>query len=153
MIFSTGTRRRDSGAAKAAAMVLMLAMLTACASNPFGGQPDQTAATPPPPPPPPAPPPPAPPPVDLSGKWKLSVAGSGGCVMTLGDNPGATDGSVAPAGGCPGNFFTSRKWTYEHDKLIIRNHKSEVLVELSFDNGSFAGQGISGGGTITLARP
>jgi hypothetical protein len=145
-----------AGAARALAVVLMLAALAGCASSDRlgGGQPaDQAAATPPSPAPPPPPPtPPAPPPVDLAGKWKLAVAGSGGCFMTLTDNPGAAEGAVAPAGGCPGNFFTSRKWTYEHDRLIIRDHKGEVLVELAFDNGRFAGKDLSGG-AITLVRP
>ncbi len=111
-----------------------------------GGQPDQTSA-----PAPAPPPPPAPPPVDLAGKWKLAVAGGGACAVTFGGSTGASDGSIAPAGGCPGNFFTSRKWTYEHDNLVIRNHKGEVLVELSFVNGHFEGQAV-GGGTASLTR-
>jgi hypothetical protein len=81
----------------------------------------------------------------------MSVAGGGGCVMTLGDTTGAAEGSVAPAGGCPGNFFTSRKWTFEHDRLIIRNHKGEVLVELSFTGGRFEGQATNGAG-VSLTR-
>ena len=64
--------------------------------------------------------------------------------MTLGDTPGAAEGSIAPAGGCPGNFFTSRKWTYEHDMLIIRDHKGELLVELAFANGRFEGKTTNG---------
>jgi hypothetical protein len=71
--------------------------------------------------------------------------------VTLGDAAGASEGSVAPAGGCPGKFFTSRKWTFEHDRLIIRDHKGEVLVELSFADGRFQGQG-TGGAAITLTR-
>jgi len=74
--------------------------------------------------------------------------------MTFTDAPGAIEGSIAPTGGCPANFFTSRKWTYEHDMLIIRNHKSEALAELSFTTGRFQGQPTGGGGgSITLARP
>lgn len=72
--------------------------------------------------------------------------------MTLGASAGAAEGSVAPAGGCPGNFFTSRKWAYDHDLLIVRNHKGEVLAELSFADGRFTGQ-VTGGGAVTLARP
>jgi hypothetical protein len=141
-------------AARVVAVTLLLATLGACASTDRfgGGQPDQTAAATPPAPPEPPPPPP-PPPVDLAGKWKLSVAGGGSCAMTFGNNPAAAaEGTVAPAGGCPGNFFTSRKWTFEHDMLIIRDHKGEVLVELSFADGRFAGQAINGGGAITLSR-
>ncbi len=99
----------------------------------------------------PPPPPPSPPPIDLAGRWRLA-AGSGACVMTLTATPGAREGTIAPAGGCPGNFFTSRKWTFEHDMLIIRDHKSEALAELSFSAGHFQGQ-ATGGGSITLARP
>jgi len=81
----------------------------------------------------------------------MSVTSGGGCVMALGDTAGAAEGSVAPAGGCPGNFFTSRKWTFEHDKLIIRNHKGEVLAELSLANGRFEGK-TTNGAAVSLAR-
>jgi len=146
--------RRGAEVAKAAILMLVLAALAACTSTErFGGQPDQTVATAPPPAPPP-PPPPAPPPVDLAGKWKLSAAGGGSCAVTFGNNPAAVnEGTVAPAGGCPGNFFTSRKWAFDHDMLIIRDHKDQVLVELSFTDGRFTGQAVNGGSAITLGRP
>ena len=144
----------SAGGTKAAAIILCLVPialgLSACTSaDRFGGgQPDQASA----PAPAPTPPsPPTPPPVDLAGKWKLSAAGGGTCPMTFGGSTGASDGSIAPAGGCPLNFFTSRKWSYEHDRLVIRNHKGEVLVELSFANGHFEGQ-AGGGGAVSLTR-
>jgi len=141
----------SAGGIKAAAILLVLipvlAVLSGCTNTErLGGGPDQTSV------PPPAPPPPAqpsPPPVDVAGKWKLSVAGSSACVMTFGGSTGASDGSIAPAGGCPGSFFTSRKWSYEHDRLVIRNHKGEVLVELSFAGGHFEGQGSNGAVSLT----
>ena len=71
--------------------------------------------------------------------------------MTFGDVAGAAEGSIAPAGGCPGNFFTSRKWTYEHDMLIIHDHKGETLAQLSFAADRFEGTSNSGG-AITLGR-
>ena len=131
----------------AACLVLLLLVLNGCTSTSRLGGPDQAAA-----PPPTTPPPPAltPPPVDLAGKWRLSVAGGSACAMTFGGSTGASDGSIAPAGGCPGNFFTSRKWSYENDKLVIRNHKGEVLTQLSFANGHFEGQAAAG--PVTLAR-
>jgi Protease inhibitor Inh len=131
-----------------AAALLALASLTACASNErFGGPPPETAATAAPAPPSPA----QPPPVDLAGRWRLSAAGGSACVMTFGATPGAMEGSIAPAGGCPGSFFTSRKWTFEHDKLVLRDHKGEVLSELGFTNGHFEGHG-PGGVAISLTR-
>jgi hypothetical protein len=71
--------------------------------------------------------------------------------MKLGNNPGATQGTVAPEGGCPGNFFTSRKWTFEHDTLIIRDHKGESLAQLTFADGRFSGQSTDGK-TMTLSH-
>jgi Protease inhibitor Inh len=71
--------------------------------------------------------------------------------MTFGDAPGASQGTIAPAGGCPGNFFTSRKWTFEHDMLIVRDHKGEPLAQLAYTGGHFEGQATNGG-TITLSR-
>jgi hypothetical protein len=140
-------KHRRASVAKAVAILLVLAALAACTSTDRfgGGQPEQAAAAPTPPPPP------QPPPVDLAGRWKLSVAGGAACFMTFGATPGAAEGTVAPAGGCPGNFFTSRKWTYEHDRLILRDHKGEVLVELAFATGRFEGQ-VPNGGSISLAR-
>jgi hypothetical protein len=131
-------------------LALVLAAVSACTStHQFGdAQPEQTAAAAP----PPAPPPPQPPPVDLAGKWKLLMTGGGACLMTFAATPGTAEGSIAPAGGCPGNFFTSRKWTYERDTLIIQDHKGQALVQLSFSAGRFEGQ-ATGGGAMTLARP
>jgi hypothetical protein len=142
----------SAGGMKAAAIFLVLipvlAGLSGCTSSErLGGGPDQASLPPPAPPPPPQL---SPPPVDVAGKWKLSVAGSSACVMTFGGSTGASDGSIAPAGGCPGSFFTSRKWSYEHNNLVIRNHKGEVLVELSFAGGHFEGQGSNG--TVSLTR-
>ena len=130
----------------ATCVTLLLLALGGCTTSHPGGGPDQAAA------PPTTPPPPilTPPPVDLAGKWRLSVAGGSACAMTFGGSTGASDGSIAPAGGCPGNFFTSRKWSYENDKLVIRNHKGEVLTQLSFANGHFEGQAAAG--PVTLAR-
>jgi hypothetical protein len=89
--------------------------------------------------------------LDLAGKWKLSAAGGGACVMTFSEVPGASDGTVAPAGGCPGNFFTSRKWTFEHSMLIIRDHKGEPLAQLSLSAEHFEGQATNGG-ELSLSR-
>ena len=82
------------------------------------------------------------------------MVGGGACLMNFTDPPGAAEGWIAPTGGCPADFFTSRKWTFEHDVLIIRDHKGEALAELSFATGRFEGHPTgSSGGSITLARP
>jgi len=140
----SGANRRS---AIAAGLLLSLGAVGACTTTPqLTAAPSEQAQ----PSPPPAPPP-QPPPIDLAGRWRLA-AESGACLMTIAATPGAAEGTIAPAGGCPGSFFTSRKWTFEHDMLIIRDHKSEALAELSFSAGRFQGQ-ATGGGPVTLAKP
>ena len=145
-------KHRSAAGFKVVALLCALAALGACTNMArFGGAPETAAAPPPAPATAPEPALAQPPPVDLAGKWKLSGAG-GACLMTLTDEPGSTDGKIAPAGGCPGNFFTSRKWSYDHNMLIIRDFKGQALAELSFAAGHFEGQ-ASGSGAMTLARP
>jgi len=71
------------------------------------------------------------PPVALAGRWTLSSTGAGSCAMTFGAVADASEGTIAPAGGCPFNFFTSRKWTYSEAGLVIRDHNAQVLAQLT----------------------
>ncbi len=142
--FAMGQKGMWHGIAGAAAVTLAVMMLAGCASEPKP-EPQVAAA------PAPAPPPPSPPPTDMAGRWHFTAAAGGGCFMTLGSTPGASQGTIAPEGGCPGSFFTSRKWTFEHDNLIVRDHKGQTLAQLSFTGGHFEGQDNSGG-TVTLSH-
>jgi hypothetical protein len=89
------------------------------------------------------------PPSDLAGRWTLSSAGTASCAMTLGAVQGATEGTIAPAGGCPFNFFTSRKWTYNETGLTIRDHNAQSLAQLTpagpnrFEGKTTAGQEVA----------
>jgi len=155
----TRIKGQSASGTKVAALVCALAALAACTNTARfgGGEPETTAAPPPamaapaaaaPEPASPAQPPPA----DLAGRWKLSATGGGACVVTFGDSGGAAAGTVAPAGGCPGNFFMSRKWTFEHDTLTIHDYKGQALGELALTGDHFEGKDTNGG-AITLARP
>jgi hypothetical protein len=111
------------------------------------------------PPPPPAPaaqaaarPVPTPPPVEMAGRWQLTSTAGGACAMTFAATPGSGEGTVAPEGGCPGKFFTSRRWVYDRDTLVIRDHKGEPLGRLAFSPPArFEGQ-AGPGETISLSR-
>jgi Protease inhibitor Inh len=95
---------------------------------------------------------PAPPPVNLAGKWTLSSTGAGSCAMTFGAQPEAADGTIAPAGGCPYNFFTSRKWSYTSAGLMIRDHNAQTLAQLQpVGEGRFEGK-TNAGQDIALSR-
>ena len=84
-------------------------------------------------------------PVDLAGRWLLSSPGGGQCAVTFGSAAAtAAEGTIAPAGGCPGKFFTSRKWTYDQAGLTIRDHKGQPLAQLSGEGASFQGKATSG---------
>jgi hypothetical protein len=89
------------------------------------------------------------PPVNLAGRWTLSTPGGSSCAFTLTATADATEGTIAPAGGCPLNFFTSRKWTYEDTGLVIRDHNAQSLAQLAqtapnrFEGTATAGQAIA----------
>jgi hypothetical protein len=95
-------------------------------------------------------PPPAPS-VNMAGRWTLATPGGAGCGMNFGNEPGAQEGTIAPAGGCPGNFFTSRHWTLEKGVLTIADHQFRPLARLTLANGNFSGKS-NAGAAVTLTR-
>jgi hypothetical protein len=91
------------------------------------------------------------PPEPMAGRWVLA-SGPTQCGMNFGGTPEAPEGTIAPEGGCPGNFYTSRKWTYEPGGLVIRDHNGAVLAQLALAGpGRFEGKATAGT-PITLAR-
>jgi Protease inhibitor Inh len=84
----------------------------------------------------------------MAGRWMLS-SGGGSCAMNFAGAAGAGEGTIAPEGGCPGNFFTSRKWAFEGEALILRNHLGENLAQMRvatpdrFEGQTAAGQPLS----------
>jgi hypothetical protein len=102
---------------------------------------------------PPAGPVAKPPPANMAGRWTLAATGSTSCGMTFGaNNPDATEGTIAPGGGCPFNFFTSRKWNYTEAGLTLRDHTAQTLVQLvPAGPNRFEGK-TNGGQEIALSR-
>jgi len=95
---------------------------------------------------------PTPPPVDMAGRWQLASTAGGACAMVFTASAGSGEGTIAPQGGCPGKFFTSRRWVYDQDALVIRDHKGEPLARLAFSPPArFEGQAAPGE-TISLSR-
>jgi hypothetical protein len=89
------------------------------------------------------------PPVNLAGRWTLSSTGTTSCAMTFAAAQDASDGTIAPAGGCPFNFFTSRKWSYSEAGLTIRDHNAQGLAQLTpagpsrFEGKTASGQDVA----------
>jgi hypothetical protein len=132
-----GPRRRTAGIV----LLAMVATLAGCANDrPTGGSSDTPGARAPGSAP------------NMTGRWTLSSPGAGSCAMAFGGAVGAGEGTIAPEGGCPGNFFTSRKWSFERDALVIKNHLGEALAQLkTADAGRFDGQSTAGQ-QVTLSR-
>lgn len=84
-----------------------------------------------------------PPPEPMGGRWQLAAPGVSQCTMNFG--AGEAEGTIAPEGGCPGNFFTSRKWSYEQGALVIRDHNGQPLGQLALAApGRFDGKATNG---------
>jgi hypothetical protein len=67
---------------------------------------------------------------DMMGRWLLATQGATTCAMNFASAAGSREGTIAPEGGCPGKFFTSRQWSFEQNAVIIRNHAGEMLAQL-----------------------
>jgi len=112
---------------------------------------------------------PTPPPVDMAGRWLLASTEGRKCSMTFGASPAANapaakppaasgsatgaPGTIAPEGGCPGKFFTSRSFVFNQTgALVIRDHTGAPLGQLTMaGSGRFEGQGADGQ-ALTLTR-
>ena len=92
------------------------------------------------------------PPEPMAGRWQLAAVGASQCNMNFGGTPEAGEGTIAPEGGCAGNFYTSRKWTFEQGSLVIRDHTGAPLGQLALAGPSrFEGKATNGQQLI-LAR-
>ena len=112
-----------SPALRAPALLLTIMTVAACTGDRFSGFefPGSSTTRP------------SQPAINLTGRWMLSSPNRGQCHITFTGIGGvkATEGAIAPEGGCPGNFYTSRKWTLEQGNVIIRDHNGEQLAQLT----------------------
>ena len=122
-------------AVRAAIGVLVVLTLTGCAGEQLSL--DSPAQTP----------------VDdsVTGRWILSSPNSPSCGLEFGGAAGARAGSLAPDGGCPGNFYMSRRWAIEGGVLTITGQESQPLAQLKVVGTRFEGQS-SAGAPVTLSR-
>src|SRR5258708_7951638 len=86
---------------------------------------------------------PAPADASLTGRWILSAPNAPSCGLEFRGGPGARNGNVAPDGGCPGNFYTSRHWAMESGSLTITDSENELLAQFKLDGGRLEGHSAS----------
>ncbi len=90
---------------------------------------------------------------DMSGHWVLAAPNAPPCGMEFHGVPGQFQGTINPEGGCPGNFFTSKRWTFMQDTLTltIADQNDQPLAQLSLGDGRFSGKSTAGM-PVTLSR-
>ena len=123
------------------ALLTTALVVAGCTGNPFGEKRPATpavAVT-------------AVPTVNMAGRWRLVSANGGACGMTL-TAPAAAEGAIRPEGGCPANFFTSRRWVFEQGSLVIQDHNRKTLLAMKQNAaGRFEGT-LPSGEVIWLER-
>jgi hypothetical protein len=88
----------------------------------------------------------------MGGRWQLAAPGLSQCAMNFGAGAGDSEGTIAPEGGCPGNFYTSRKWSFEQGSLVLRDHTGAPLGQFAREApGRFEGKATNGQ-ALTLTR-
>jgi predicted small lipoprotein YifL len=121
--------------ARIAGAVVMLSTLAACAGNQ-------------------GPTPPLPlPQADMAGRWTLAAPNAPACGMEFTVGPGRQEGIVVPEGGCPGQFYTSHRWSFAEDTqtLTISDEENAPLAQLKPAGTQFIGRSTTGM-PVTLAR-
>jgi hypothetical protein len=89
--------------------------------------------------------------IAMAGRWLLAANNSPPCGMMFKSAADNQTGTIAPEGGCPGNFFTSRHWAFANGALQINDHNNDTLALLRTAGDHFEGES-SGGLLITLSR-
>ena len=91
--------------------------------------------------------------VDLTivGRWMLAAPNAPACGLNFTARPGATEGSVAPEGGCPERFFTARRWSLQQSTLTITDDERTPLAQLTLNGDRYEGKSATGT-PLTLAR-
>lgn len=87
-------------------------------------------------------------PADLAGRWMLSMPQAPACGLNL---SGGLQGRIVPEGGCPGHFFTSRRYSLDNGAMTIVDGDSVPLARLTAGDNGFSGRAETGE-VITLTR-
>ena len=113
--------------------ILLTGMLAGCAGAPLGETTPAAAAA------------------DMTGRWILAAPNAPTCGMNFNGAAGAQQGSVAPEGGCPGNFYTGRHWSLNGGTLTIVDDQNQTLASFTRAGNGFEGQATTSM-PVTLSR-
>jgi hypothetical protein len=128
--------RRFMPPIRVAGCIIAVMMVAGCAGNPLSEATAPVAPTQP---------------LIMNGRWILTTPNAPSCGMNFAGAAGGQDGTIAPEGGCPGNFYTSRHWTLAQGRLTIDAQNNQPLAQLTFADGRFEGKATAGL-ALTLSR-
>lgn len=87
----------------------------------------------------------------VPGRWILSAPNAPTCGLEFRGSPSGQAGSVSPDGGCPGNFYMSRRWSMEGGAMTITDAENQPLAHFKLVGDRYEGQSASGV-PMTLSR-
>ena len=87
----------------------------------------------------------------MVGRWILTAQNAPSCGLEFNGAPSARAGTVTPDGGCPGNFYMSRRWAMDGGALTITGDENQPLAQLKSAGTHFEGQSAVGA-VIKLSR-
>jgi hypothetical protein len=87
----------------------------------------------------------------IPGRWTLSTANAPTCGLQFGGAASGRTGSVSPDGGCPGKFYTSRRWSMDDGAITITDAENQPLAHFRLVGDRYEGQSTSGT-PMTLSR-
>jgi hypothetical protein len=90
-------------------------------------------------------------PAGMAGRWLLSAPNAPMCGLNFSEGDGRS-GRVSPEGGCPANFYLSRRWALEGSGLTIRDDNGDTLGQMILAGERFDGQSATGV-PISLTHP
>ncbi|MGE0564105.1 MAG: AprI/Inh family metalloprotease inhibitor [Pseudolabrys sp.] len=91
--------------------------------------------------------------VAMGGRWTLAAPNAPTCGVEFRDSQGGQSGAVTPDGGCPGNFYMSRSWSFEDGALTIKSEEDQTLAQLQHKGGHFEGKSSDGTPLTLTPRP
>jgi len=80
----------------------------------------------------------------IPGRWILSAPNAPTCGVEFGGSPTGRAGSISPDGGCPGNFYMSRRWSMADSAITITDAENQPLAHFRLVGDRFEGQSSSG---------
>ena len=87
----------------------------------------------------------------IPGRWILSTANAPTCGLEFSGAAGGRTGSVSPDGGCPGKFYTSRRWSMDEGAIAITDAENRPLAHFRLVGDRYEGQSTNGT-LMTLSR-